>query len=195
MQTPYNYDSYCGIYCGACDIHVAYATGKKSQFASFFTGPTLKALISLRGIAFQPSDLELKCHGCKSDTLFINCSDCPIRTCAVAQKVEHCIDCSDYPCKILKTRQKMENMLPHLTTNHENMVVIREHGLDQWLGEQSEKWKCPECQTRFTWYARRCTSCNKDLKDRAFKFSRVKAAILKTAIHLSSFAKGKSKAK
>jgi hypothetical protein len=195
VKTTYNYDSYCGIYCGACDIHVAYVTGRKSRFASFFTKSTLKALISMRGIPFQPADLELKCHGCKTGTLFINCSDCPIRTCAIAKKVEHCIDCSDYPCKILGARKKMEGMLPHLTTNHENMVMIRKNGLDRWLAEQDEKWKCPECRTRFSWYAGRCASCGRDLRKQAFTLSRVKAAFLKSLIHLSSFAQIKSKAK
>ncbi len=191
-MSTYNYDSYCGIYCGACDIHVAYVTGQRSRFASFFTEPTLKALITLRNIPYQQSDLGLKCHGCKSDTVFINCSDCPIRACAVARKVEHCIDCGDYPCAILQKRKTMEGLLPHLAGNHENMASIRKSGLEQWLLEQDAKWKCPECQTRFAWYTGHCSYCGADLKKRAFRFSRMKATLLKTAIYASSFLKGKS---
>ncbi|HUW63318.1 MAG TPA: hypothetical protein VMW83_01260 [Spirochaetia bacterium] len=31
----FNYDSYCGPYCGSCSIMVAYQTGQKDKFASF----------------------------------------------------------------------------------------------------------------------------------------------------------------
>ena len=185
----YNYDSYCGIYCGACDIHLAYETGQKDRFASFFTIPTLEALLTARGVLYRQSELELKCHGCKSDMLFINCSDCPIRSCAVGKQVDHCIDCVDYPCAIHRGRTKMEGLLPHLTSNYANMETIGKAGLETWLLEQDEKWKCPDCQTRFGWYASHCATCGRDLKNRTFKFPRIKAALLKAGIYVSAFVK------
>ncbi len=185
-MSEYNYDSYCGIYCGACDIHVAYVTGQKSRFASFFTERTLKALLAPRGISFKQGDLRLACHGCKSGTVFINCSDCPIRACAVDKHVEHCIECGQYPCSIIQNRRKLEGVLPHLTTNHANMETIKKTGTEGWLTEQAEHWKCPKCKTRFAWYTETCSSCGADVRSRAFKYSRIKAALMKAAIHVFS---------
>lgn len=182
-----HYDSYCGIYCGACDIQMAYKTGQKDKFASFWTKSTVKAFLRAQGATYKKSDdLQVKCHGCKSDSVFINCRFCAIRTCAIDRKMEHCIECSDFPCKMYKARKKAEGLLPHLTLCQKNMESIKKAGVDQWLAEQEEQWQCPECRTGFAWYADRCQSCGSNLTSSTFKFSFIQSALVKLGIRLSS---------
>lgn len=182
-----NFDSYCGMYCGACDIQTAYRSGHKDNFSAFWTERVLKAFARAQGTAINaPEDLELKCHGCKSDTLFINCRHCTIRECARDKKVEHCNDCSDFPCTTYRERKKAEGLLPHLTLCRKNMESIKQTGVDQWLAGQEEQWKCPECRTDFAWYADRCQSCGTNLKSSTFNFSFIQSALLKLGISLSA---------
>ncbi|MFZ5645635.1 MAG: DUF3795 domain-containing protein [Bacillota bacterium] len=150
-MSNFNYDSYCGIYCGACSILKAYQTGIKDKFASFMSDE----------IGF-----ELRCHGCKTDTVFENCANCKSRSCAINKKVERCIDCSDFPCDIVNS-DELKNILdklPHLKTILNNIGTIKNIGVNKWLEDQDKKWKCPDCQTDFSWYTTKCSKCGKDLE-------------------------------
>src|SRR5512133_2009336 len=87
-------DSYCGIYCGACDIRLAGETGHKTPFAAFWTPNTIRLALKARGLTPPVGEpLALRCGGCKSADRFVNCRDCKIRECAVGRKVEHCREC------------------------------------------------------------------------------------------------------
>ena len=189
MSKP-NYDSYCGIYCGACDIMMADKTGHKDSFASFWTEPVLRAFQQTMGnTALEPEALKVKCLGCKSDTLFINCKTCKIRSCAIQKKVDHCIDCAEYPCAFVNGMKKSEAILPHLKNSRPNMEMIKKAGVDQWLAAQEQYWKCPECKTSVAWYADKCSACGKKLIGLTYKFSTLKAMIVKLGIRLSALRK------
>ena len=148
----FNYDSYCGIYCGACSILKAYQTGYKDKFASFWK---------------DEKGLELKCNGCKTDTVFTNCANCKIRSCAINKNVERCIDCNNFPCNMfsIDEHNNMLVKLPHLKGIPENLMTIKKVGANQWLAEQDKQWKCPECKTEFSWYTSNCSKCGKDLEE------------------------------
>jgi hypothetical protein len=55
-------------YCGLCDVLIAYKTDHKSEFASFWTEPTLKAeptleaFLKTRGINNEKNNLQMKCN-------------------------------------------------------------------------------------------------------------------------------------
>ena len=157
-----NYDSYCGIYCGACSIMRAYRGGHKDRMAANYV-----------------EDRQLKCHGCKSGTLFVNCSKCKIRDCAVSRKVEHCFECPEYPCRNINEHKRVEKILPHLTLNRKNLQIVKESGCSEWLAQQEQYWKCADCQTPFSWYAAKCHNCGSDLSNNTFKLSLLKFAIFK----------------
>jgi hypothetical protein len=181
----YTYDSYCGIYCGACDIMMSYKTGNECRLASFWNERTVKTFQKKTGIRYDENiPFTYKCNGCKSDTLFVNCAVCEIRKCAVNSTIEHCIDCNKYPCKLIIESRKVEPLLPHFRNNHSNMESIRNVGITQWLSEQERKWRCPDCKTGFSWYTRKCRNCGKDLREFTFKFSFLQSAILKLGIYL-----------
>ena len=120
-----NYDSYCGLYCGACDILRCYEKGHESKFASLWTEPTLKAFLKSQGATYSgDDDLKLKCQGCKSDDVFIVCRSCKIRECALSKNFEHCSDCSDFPCEIYNDWKKVQIFLPHINGTQGNLDVL-----------------------------------------------------------------------
>lgn len=155
-MSDYTYESYCSMYCGACSIMKAYQTGVKDPFAEFWV----------------ESGAELKCHGCKSDAVFEGCAEfggcatCTMRTCAREKAVERCLTCPDFPCAMYQPSEKSQiatEMLPHLNTIRLNMMTIINKGMEAFLKEQEEQWKCPDCQTDFSWYTTHCSKCGKDL--------------------------------
>jgi len=158
----FRYDSYCGLYCGACDILSAYKngikTGKSPQWSDM---PS-----ELSNLPFNARKFEIKCYGCMTDTVFAGCSKCVIRKCAMNKTgIETCLDCTSYPCWRLKITAlarkvlKLEEKLPHLKTIKLNIEVIKNNGMHVWLEEQNRKWQCPHCGKRLSWYRASCIDC------------------------------------
>lgn len=161
----YRYDTYCGLYCGACDIM---ATFKKSLEEK--RKPTWEDLPpQLRNnLPFGKTD-DIRCYGCKTDTVFVGCAKCPIRKCAKEKMhVENCFDCHKYPCLRLRIfsfiRRFMQKKLPHLKSVSKNQRYIQEKGISEWLVQQEEAWKCPQCHASFTWYTSVCNTCGMELE-------------------------------
>lgn len=149
-MSDFNYDTYCGLYCGSCSVIKAYQTGEKDPLACMFS---------------DELGMELKCRGCKSDDLFVNCAHCTIRPCAKEKGVEHCIDCPDYPCQIYGVLELGVEKLPHWSMAAVNIETIKNKGTEKWLEEQAAQWKCPDCETGYSWYAAACSNCGKDLTE------------------------------
>jgi hypothetical protein len=162
----FKYDSYCGLYCGACDILQTYQQGLQAQRT-----PTWSELPEPFRKQLPTQNAEIRCHGCKSDTVFRGCALCPLRSCARKKgNVELCVDCADYPC--LRTRLmglitwmlSLERKLPHQRSRHSNRERIRCAGMTEWLAEQDRQWRCPQCETRFSWYRATCSKCGRELE-------------------------------
>jgi hypothetical protein len=117
----FNYDSYCGNYCGACEIMSAYKNNTQNEIAS----------------QWGASPEEIKCFGCKTETVYKNCSICKIRKCAIERGTEHCVVCKDFPCEILQSGESLVEQLPHLKEIPLNMQTMKEKG--QNIGLQSRK--------------------------------------------------------
>ena len=143
----FNYDSYCGNYCGACEILNAYRNNTRNEIADLW-GATPE---------------EIKCLGCKTETAFMRCNICEIRKCAIEKGVQHCVVCADFPCTILKSGESLVEKLPHLKAIPKNMKTIKEKGTDYWLKEQEKLWKCSNCGKSFTWYKDKCSGCGRDI--------------------------------
>ena len=57
-------DSYCGIYCQACDIRLAGETGQKTRLATFWNEPTIRAFLRAQGRAVPDAGaMQLREHG------------------------------------------------------------------------------------------------------------------------------------
>jgi hypothetical protein len=164
---------------------LTHTTGKMRPLAAFWNEKLVRTFQRKLGIPFDEKKVfTYECHGCKSDLLFENCAVCAIRKCAVDKKVEHCTDCGEYPCNQLRESRKMASLLPHLRSNEVNLETIKIRGTQQWLAKQEETWKCPGCKVPYSWYTRRCPECGEDLRKRAFRFTRLQAAMLKLGIAL-----------
>jgi predicted RNA-binding Zn-ribbon protein involved in translation (DUF1610 family) len=186
-MSEFNHDSYCGIYCGVCEIMTAYRKGCKGRLASFWNEENVRTFHKATGIAYDGGRaFEMRCRGCKSDDLFINCRNCLIRPCAVKRNISHCIDCGEYPCEKITQMKRIEGLLPHLKGNRENLERIRIAGPEKWLSEQEERWNCPQCGENFSWYADRCSRCGIDLRKAKYGLSFLQAFLLKTGLLLSA---------
>ncbi len=141
----FRYDSYCGLYCGACAVLIANREENLEEKAQEWN--------------MDPADL--RCAGCKSDETSIYCMDCDIRECAENKKVDFCFQCAEYPCERLIGFRN--DKYAHHSIILKNLETIKEGGAQRWLDEQELRWTCPECGTKFSWYDEACKTCGSTL--------------------------------
>ncbi|MGD8719459.1 MAG: DUF3795 domain-containing protein [Candidatus Zixiibacteriota bacterium] len=144
------YGAYCGLYCGACWELVATERGEVEKLRE-----------DAESAAYTAE--QLSCRGCRTDVVAFFCLDCEMRSCAQERGVAFCSDCGDYPCEYV--REFQADKYAHHSAVLKNLDTIRERGADAWLVEQEERWKCPSCGARFTWYEDTCGDCGAELYD------------------------------
>jgi predicted RNA-binding Zn-ribbon protein involved in translation (DUF1610 family) len=137
----FRYDTFCGLYCGACDVLQANKTG------------TVETLAQAWGM--EPD--QLRCHGCKSQVNAVYCIDCDIKECAEKRSVAYCFQCDDYPCARLVDFRNDDHA--HHSVVLQNLGHMCRLGLERWLDEQRARWSCPNCGVEFTWYDKACRAC------------------------------------
>lgn len=156
-------DSYCGLYCGACEVLNLYrdglAAGKPASWEDL--PKALKEVI-------DPSS-SIVCRGCKTDLVSPGCRECVIRACAREKNVGACVLCSEYPCKLVAERkanisENLEDILPHIKSKFRQAERMREAGFEAWREEQARRWICPNCGAPFTWYQESCKQCGLGLE-------------------------------
>ncbi len=109
---------------------------------------------------------EIRCDGCRSSDVFVNCGNCLLRTCAASRGIEFCIDCREFPCAEYRRIASFGSSLPpHFLVIVRNLAEIREKGADEWRRLQVERWTCPDCGAPYSWYAERC-ACGTDVSRR-----------------------------
>ena len=141
----FRYDTYCGLYCGACPALVANEAEQVPETA--------------RRWDIKPG--EPLCNGCKSGVESVYCQDCQIRQCAQDKQIEFCVECDEYPCQQMIDFRNDSH--PHHSAVLVNLSRIQKIGVRNWLTEQKSRWSCPECGTRFTWYDETCEQCRSKL--------------------------------
>lgn len=133
----------CGLFCPACMQFIATAEDPEK----------LRELSERYG---RPVE-EMRCRGCRSDTLFIFCKEsCFMKGCAEAKGHDFCGECADYPCAELKDFQAKR---PHRIELWRAQERIREAGYEQWYAEMAEHFSCPECGTINSAYHPSCRKC------------------------------------
>ena len=137
----FRYDTFCGLYCGACDVLQASKRG------------TVEALAQAWGM--EPA--ALRCQGCKSPVNAVYCVNCDIKACAEERQLDSCFQCDDYPCARLVDFRNDEH--PHHSIVLQNLGQIQRVGLGHWLADQRARWSCPRCGSEFTWYDKSCGIC------------------------------------
>jgi hypothetical protein len=140
----------CGLYCGACSIRAAVKGGDIA----------LLELIALgvgKHLGHAVAAKDLVCEGCLSDVLGAPCRQCAIRDCAVSRGITHCSQCGDFPCQTIADFNN--DGMAHHAEVLDNIRRQREVGIDSWLREQQERWRCPACGCETNWYAGKCSKC------------------------------------
>jgi len=163
-MAEFRYDTYCGLYCGACDILNAYRTGLRTGRPAQWDDLPARFRGHIRPAA-------IACHGCRSDDVFAGCASCPIRNCARQKGISGtCRECKKYPCmiyllfKLVWKLRKLDKRLPHWKAAPGNLAAIERGGVERWLEEQRTKWSCPDCGTGFTWYREKCGKCGREVE-------------------------------
>jgi len=135
------YYAFCGLYCGACWSMIAY---EKTQ------GEASALRVKL-------DDDEPCCTGCDSEQQ----KTCEFVVCNKNHSTESCAFCPDYPCVRITafSHEEWEHHQVVLT----NLNRIREIGMETWLAEQKDYWKCPSCGSRTKWYQKQCTNCKAEI--------------------------------
>jgi hypothetical protein len=99
------------------------------------------------------------------------CGGCPTRekTCtffkkhcenqANREKIEYCFECSDFPCEELKKIDKYYSQ-KYAVSIIENFTYIKSKGMEKFLKNEKEKWKCPVCGGVICVHTKRCYTCN-----------------------------------
>jgi hypothetical protein len=142
----------CGLYCGACGLYCAWRDNDKEMLEQ-----ARQFMSSRQGREYTLKDLE--CDGCLANgRLTPYCRECQMRLCAKAKPgVTRCSDCSDFPCPTITAFNN--DGLRHHAEVLDNIRHLREVGVEAWLKEQSERWRCPQCGASVDWYARTCFHC------------------------------------
>ena len=145
----------CGLYCGACSIIAAVRTGDP-QLLELIAGGVAKYL----GHPVKVKDLT--CEGCLSDVRAIMCRECNLRACAFEKGLTYCAQCADFPCQQIIDFNN--DGFRHHSEVLDNIRRQQEIGIDAWVKEQEERWRCPNCSCVVDWYAGQCPDCNTTLK-------------------------------
>ncbi len=73
--------------------------------------------------------------------------------------IKYCYECEEFPCKRLKGLDKRYRTKYRLSMI-ENLILIREKGIDVFLAEEETKWKCPDCGSLICCHNGLCLNCN-----------------------------------
>jgi hypothetical protein len=159
----------CGTYCGACQAYIA-KHGEDEQVKMklqkrFSSGPAK----ALKGIPPSNWMNGLLCDGCLSGgMLAAHCQMCNIRLCAAnKQNDSRCADCEELPCYRITNLINMGSYL-HRKEYLPNLKKIREMGVQEWVKNEEERWRCPKCGLPMSWYDAQCAGCGEPRSERLF---------------------------
>ena len=98
----------------------------------------------------------LACRGCGLGGERKACQNCSIRKCH--KKEDFCFECPDYPCKRLKALDKRYRTKYQMSML-ENLEFIRAKGLDAFVIEQENRYRCSRCGKLRTVHQEYCLYC------------------------------------
>jgi hypothetical protein len=159
-QAKENLVAVCGLYCGACPMYLATQSNDKEKqealLKQFSSGPT------------QLKMEDILCDGCIGNGRVASfCSRCEMRACPNDKKdVTRCSDCQEFPCTLI-TNFNNDGM-PHHGEVLNNLQQIKKMGIEKWAQYDEERWQCPECTSRISWYDSKCSKCSAPRSERLF---------------------------
>jgi hypothetical protein len=102
-----------------------------------------------------------KCVGClnKGNKPY-HCTVCSIKSCEEKKDNEEilCYECRKFPCRRIKDLEKRYR-LKYGVSLIQNLNSIKEIGLDQFIENEKEKWKCTNCGQLLCVHSEFCLNC------------------------------------
>jgi len=139
----------CGLFCGACRAYLA----------------TLENNDESRPGSKQPS---MQCDGCLGGGRApAHISKCEIRACAANKtKTGRCSECAEFPCS--RITDFNNDGMQHHGEVLENLRQLRTMGIKDWTKHEEDRWACPKCQAKLSWYDAECPKCKTPRSDKLF---------------------------
>ena len=112
-----------------------------------------------------------KCTGCRGSdkNKTITITQCKIRTCSKLNS-NFCYDCKDFPCGNLNHLDKRYKTKYHMSMI-ENLKFMQTNGISQFLKQEEERWKCPDCGKVICCHNGICYSCGLEkLKNKKYLY-------------------------
>ncbi|NCA66897.1 MAG: DUF3795 domain-containing protein [Clostridia bacterium] len=104
-----------------------------------------------------------RCTGCNIDiaTMPNSCQKCIIRNCehVINSKSGFCYECKKYPCRRLNDLDKRYRT-KYSMSMLENLQSIKVKGLDEFVKNEAERWKCPQCGNIVCVHRKVCSKCS-----------------------------------
>jgi len=146
----------CGLYCGACSGYLT-TQGYRDNRASGSGGGKPK-----------PSGESMLCDGCLGGgRVLAHVTKCAIRTCAESKtKTRRCSECAEFPCS--RITDFNNDGMQHHSEVLANLRQLRTMGIKDWTKHEEERWTCPKCQTKLSWYDAECPKCKTPRSDKLF---------------------------
>ncbi len=122
----------CGMNCGICVSFLGYTIeGKKRKHVC----------VSCRSRSHQCAFLKQRC-----DKL-------------AAKHIEYCFECTDFPCANLRALDKRYRYKYGMSMI-ENLKYIKAKGIERFLKNEQERWRCPSCGGIICVHNGKCYTCN-----------------------------------
>lgn len=92
------------------------------------------------------------------------CRSCVIVNCDLLSETESgfCYDCDKYPCSRLKNLDKRYRTKYRMSMI-ENLAYIKNQGLEQFLKNEEERWKCEVCGAGLSVHRDFCLNCKAEI--------------------------------
>jgi len=107
-----------------------------------------------------------KCPGCRilSDDKAISVKTCTVTKCIYLAntKSKFCYECEKYPCKRIKQLDKRYRT-KYGTSFIENLLMIKENGIDYFLDFESKRRTCTNCGSTLCVHRNFCLTCKIEL--------------------------------
>jgi hypothetical protein len=137
----------CGMNCGIC---VSYLAGKNNLNKKGFKKTYCEGCLPRgKNCSFMKDQCDLLGKG----------------------QVRFCFECMEFPCRRLKNLDKRYRTKYHMSMI-ENLQFIKEHGVDEFLKKEKEKWRCNICGGTVCCHNGLCLNCGieKLIKNKKYRW-------------------------
>jgi hypothetical protein len=121
--------SVCGLNCAKCNIYLA---GHGDE----------EALKTMLGFFKDLKPESIVCGGCRGPLDIHWSANCKFLSCTKKKGLKYYFECAEFPCSDLKV---FASEAPHHKKTVENMMKMKEIGIESWLKEQKKKGESVFC--------------------------------------------------